>query len=269
MATSEKHDRPDSDPFLARLDAWIEKIQNFRAAYLDLRASTFAPGELDPALLSAGVGAVNTSLRTPGAPADLPVGIFRDKSIPEAIRIYLAAMRRKQTVRDIAVGLKQGGLVSNSKMFETTVTGSLHRMRDAGIVLRFADGWDLAESYPDHIRKSATEPKVKATRRPSKRRKPARAKATKTRSPVRTKPATIAAKAKAVVITLDDRIAYFLRLHASQEFTRVQIGEGIGVTSPVALSLALARLIRYGKADRTTDGRYRAKQAEAEHLKAV
>ena len=33
-----------------------------------------------------------------------------------------------------------------------TVGTALHRLKNEGMVLRFADGWDLASHYPDGLR---------------------------------------------------------------------------------------------------------------------
>jgi hypothetical protein len=87
-----------------------------------------------------------------GRAVDLPVGVFRDKTLREAITILLEAGRRKQTNKEIADGLKKGGIPTTSANFEPTVATALHRMRADGIVLRFDDGWDLASSYPDNLR---------------------------------------------------------------------------------------------------------------------
>ena len=35
--------------------------------------------------------------------------------------------------------------------WEATVTGALHRLKAAGAVLRFKDGWGLADHYPDSL----------------------------------------------------------------------------------------------------------------------
>lgn len=87
-----------------------------------------------------------------GKSIDLPVGIFRDKSLREAIQILLGAGRRKQTNKEIALGLQKGGIPTTSKFFEATVATALSRMKDDGVLLRFPDGWDLSSSYPDSLR---------------------------------------------------------------------------------------------------------------------
>ena len=119
------------------------------------------------------------------APADLPVGVFRDKSIPDAIKLFLAAQRRKQTAKEITAGLLAGGLVSTSIRFDTSVGTGLHRLKAAGVVLRLQDGWDLAESYPEHLRSRivnstrTSKPKSKKT---VKRRRAMPAKSARKRS---------------------------------------------------------------------------------------
>ena len=61
----------------------------------------------------------------------------------------------------------------------------LHRLKAAGVVLRFQDGWDLAESYPEHLRSRivnsarTSKPKSKKT---VKRRRAMTAKSAQKRS---------------------------------------------------------------------------------------
>jgi hypothetical protein len=80
------------------------------------------------------------------------------------LRRYLLAVKRKQTVREIATALKEGGMESTAANWETTVTGALHRLNAVGGVLRFKDGWGLAEFYPEGLRNRIAkdaEPKKK------------------------------------------------------------------------------------------------------------
>jgi hypothetical protein len=85
---------------------------------------------------------------------ELPVGALRGHTLPEAIKIYLEAGNRKQTNKEIALGVKAAGLETNQANLEAGVASALFRMRQAGVVLRFEDGWDLAAHYPEHIRKN-------------------------------------------------------------------------------------------------------------------
>lgn len=118
-----------------------------------------------------------------GAPAtsasaaafDLPMGALRKKSVPDAITLYLAAGHRKQTNKEIAAGILAGGLETGAKNLEASVAATLFRLKKAGLVLRFTDGWDLAEHYPDHIRKKleSTTAAPKKTAKAKRRPKPA------------------------------------------------------------------------------------------------
>jgi hypothetical protein len=127
--------------------------------------------EVAPIVPFIGPGASTTS-----GPIDLPTGAFLGKSIPAAIKLYLGAARRKQTIKDIAAALREGGMESNASNFEGPITGALNRLKAAGEVLRFKDGWALAELYPEHIRSAVAaengKPKKAARKRAAKARRP-------------------------------------------------------------------------------------------------
>ena len=143
----------EQDGFLAMIEAKITALQvlaeSYRAA-ISVGALGQAAGPDSPA--PAAVVGVPDAHQNGTTPVDLPVGVFRDKSIPDAIKLFLAAQRRKQTAKEITAGLLAGGLVSTSIRFDTSVATGLHRLKAAGVVLRFQDGWDLAESYPEPLR---------------------------------------------------------------------------------------------------------------------
>jgi hypothetical protein len=160
---AEKH--PDRDPFIgaieAKIAAWTQVLESYKAAKaLDGGAGVDVPA-----------GAVGR-----GAPVDLPVGTFRDKGVKEAITVYLEAVRRKQTNKEIAEGLKRGGIATTSANFEATVATALLRLRKEGSVLRFPDGWDLASAYPDSLRNrldaDSTPKRGRKRRTPGRKRGP-------------------------------------------------------------------------------------------------
>jgi hypothetical protein len=170
MAAQKKPQAPESGGFLARIDAQIAALQAFREAYLKAVAIGINLAQTGPIFDEGLAGVMHPAGHR--APIELPVGAFRNKSIPEAIKLFLASVRRKQTIRQIAQGLKDGGLESTARNFETTVAGAIYRLQDSGDVLKFKDGWDLALSYPEHIRKSiATDTKPQRKSRKPKRRK--------------------------------------------------------------------------------------------------
>src|SRR5271157_6229432 len=100
-----------------------------------------------------------------GQPIDLPEGAFYGKSLPACVELYLSATpMKKRTNKEIAAALREGGVESNASNFDTVVNGALFGLKKTGKVLRFKDGWGLAEWYPAHIRavtpaKSAKRPK--------------------------------------------------------------------------------------------------------------
>jgi hypothetical protein len=105
----------------------------------------------------------------PFGPVDLPQGALLGMSLPQAIKTYLSAARRKQTTREITNALRENGVESTSRSFENTVATALHRLRQAGDVLKFNDGWALAELYPENLRRNLAAQNEKSA--PKKARK--------------------------------------------------------------------------------------------------
>jgi hypothetical protein len=222
----------ETDPVLARIqakiDAWQAAADSYRAA-LALEQS----GDLE-----GGNG------RRAGVAMELPVGAFRGMKIPDAIKLFLQSARRKQTAREIAAGLREGGMETTAKNFETTVTGALHRMKGDGEVLRFKDGWDLAEAHSAALRnrlakdgKPTKKQAKKASRASAKKRQGKKVSAPK--GP-----------------TLDQRIEAFLRTRPLEWFTPKQVAEALQETDMKVVGMAFARMVRFSKIAKQDDGRY-------------
>ncbi len=165
-------EKPESDPVLAMIEAkiaaWQAVADRYRAA---LAVESGQLGDID---VSAFTSQTPGAGRTPNnAPVDLPTGAFRNTGVAEAIRIYLAAARRKRTVSEIAAALTEGGLVSTAKDFERSLLSTLHRLRESGELLQFKDGWDLAASYPEALRQRLTQGKESVPKRKRKGKKKA------------------------------------------------------------------------------------------------
>lgn len=143
-------------------------------------------GDID---LAATLPAAGTFNGRPFGPVDLPQGALLGMSIPAAIKTYLSAARRKQTTREITTALKENGVETTSRSFENTVTTALHRLKAAGDVLKFNDGWALAELYPENLRSriAAQDQKGGAARKRSGPR------ATRKRAPKRQQPRLLVA----------------------------------------------------------------------------
>jgi len=135
--------------------AWLSAAKSLRAA---LAAETGAQqAEGSPAVTMAS-----------GSGVSFPRGAFHRKTATEAIKIYLEAVRVKQTNKEIAQALKDGGLESTGN-FDNYITHGLFRLKKDGIVLRFDDGWGLAEWYPESFR-ARIEEKAEGTKKRKKRR---------------------------------------------------------------------------------------------------
>lgn len=150
----------------AALDAFITSLENAQAL-----------GALGQAVPG---GSASTGGFTPsGGPAvELPMGALMGKSVSNAIKLYLAACKKKQTVREITDALKEGGVESTSKNFEIIVRNTLRILKAANTVLQFKDGWALAELYPEAIRARISQQQdgPKAPGKKRKKRKKAKAK---------------------------------------------------------------------------------------------
>src|SRR4051794_28742760 len=128
-------EKPDVDGFLAQIEAKIAALIALRDSYLHA-LSVGAIGQL---------GAVDLSALTPSAsggrsdsgPVELPQGALLGKSLPAAIKLYLSAVKRKQTTREVTNAMREGGIESTAANFENNVTSSLHRLRATGDVLKF------------------------------------------------------------------------------------------------------------------------------------
>lgn len=163
-------DKPTQDAFLAAIEA---KIAAWQAVADSYRAAVSLDGHLNDPTLGGAAGTLSLQGHAPKVvhAHALPMGVFRDKSIKEAIAIYLGAGHRKQTNKEIAVGLQKGGIATTAANFEATVATALHRMKEDGTVLRFPDGWDLAASYPDNLRgRLEKENRPRRTRRTASKR---------------------------------------------------------------------------------------------------
>jgi hypothetical protein len=219
----------------SRIAAWQAALHSLKSAM----AGEAGGQGLEGMELTSGVGT-----QSGGLPLDLPEGAFHGKSVPACIKLYLSASRKKKTVKEITAALQEGGVESTSSKFENNVTSSLNRLKVAGEVLRFKDGWGLPEWYPAHIRASAPAGTV------GKRRK-AKKNARKTIPKMLTVSEPIdGSKAKT-----SDRILELLRSKPDREFSNKEIADHIGARFSVT-NLVLGQLRKKGKVKMTAPGTY-------------
>jgi hypothetical protein len=159
MAKDRTQEKPEPGGFLSGIDAKLAALQELRDSYMRaVSVGAISAGDVDFG------AAVTPAARAPSdQPIDLPTGAFLNKSIPEAIKLLCIATKRKYTPTEAAAALRDGGYESTSQDFEKTVSGTMYRMKDQGILLKFKDGFGLAELYPNHLREKLGEPPKAAT----------------------------------------------------------------------------------------------------------
>jgi hypothetical protein len=179
---------PETDSFLATIANKIALLQALAESYRAARdgGAFRLPREGDeiPPPAQSGLRAPST------APVDLPTGAFRTMGMASAVKVYLAAAKRKQSLKEIASALKEGGLATIASDFEKSLNTTLYRLKNEGVLLRFKDGWDLADAYPEHFRQ-----RLAKDSQPTKKQTRAKAKRTRTKRSAKT-PRTAKASAK-------------------------------------------------------------------------
>jgi hypothetical protein len=236
--------------FTAVVEAKIRALQ----AVLESVKSAVAVGAFG------GAEGIDLSAATPslssgdlGQPIDLPEGAFNGKSLPACVKLYLSSAKRKKTLKEIATALRDGGVESTSGNFENVVNGALVRLRKAGEVLRFKDGFGLTEWYPANMR--TVTPPAKPGAKGKKKGKKAKTKAS---SAIRT------AKAESRNVTEiakpDDkpqpRILGFFKT-TQREITANEVATALGLKIQTA-HLILAKLAHQKKIEKLASGSFKA-----------
>ena len=146
----------------------LENI-NYGAILADMKAKRAALdasiSALETALASGALGQASDASAPSDAgaaagvitgPVDLPKGALMGKSVPVAIKLYLEATKRKQKPQEIAAAISQLGVESIAKNFGIVVGTALKRLKAAGEVMIFKDGWGLSSWAPPSMQKPIT-----------------------------------------------------------------------------------------------------------------
>jgi hypothetical protein len=190
-----------------------------------------------------------------GHPIDLPKGAFHGKSVPACVELYLSAGKVKRTNKEIAAALRKGGVESNAKDFDTVVNGALFGLKKAGKLLRFDDGWGLAEWYPAHIRAVAP-----VSSNGSKKAKKTKKKHSRKGAPAKTvvEPKTAPKPAaKPAVVSPAQRIDELLHSKPGVEFELSAVAATLGLGVQFT-RLNMGKLVKAGKVERTSQDKYRS-----------
>jgi hypothetical protein len=203
-------------------------------------------------------GAGNGGPNSPGTPMDLPKGAFLGKNMTEAILLYLSAVRQRKTVREIATALLEGGIVSTSGKFTGVVQAKMQGLKGSGQVLKFADGWGLAEWYPAGFRSSA-EKAAKATKKAKRRKTGPNSANRKARAQPDPKPQPEAHTEKpGAQISIESHFD----ANPGAEFSTAELSKALGIKIGAA-NLVCAKLAHRGKLEKTQAGKYRSAKLHA------
>jgi hypothetical protein len=220
-----------------------KKIAALQAILVSLKSAS-AIGALGAAVEGIDLPTIPLSNGDLGQPMDLPDGAFLGKSVPSCIKLYLSAAKKKKTIKEIAIALREGGVESTSDSFENVVTGAINRLKGAGEVLRFKDGWGLSEWYPANMRGSAPS----GGKRPKKKTKNAR------KVPSPNIGSTLPVKVKA-----NERAIDLLRSGKKADYGLMEIGSHLGMGEQGA-RLIIGKLVKAGKVEKTAHQTYRIPQ---------
>lgn len=217
----------------AALDAFIASLE-----------AAIAAGALGFQVGDATVVGEAVSVSINERPVELPVGAFLNKSLTASIKLYLAAVKKKQTIKEIATALQEGGAESTGSSMEKVVSGTLYRLQKEGDVLKFKDGWSLAEHYNESLRSRLSQNQKPARKGKKRGPKPKVGKGQRS---------TGMPKAKATTTGIEA----ILHLDRTKAFTVAEIASKLGTTA-TGLQLTLGKMAKARKAERCPDGRYRA-----------
>jgi hypothetical protein len=225
----------------------IADLQTKRAA---IDAAIMSLVAASGAMVPVGDGSVSYAQQADSRPVELPRGAFLGKSLPAAVKLYLSAVVKKKTIKEIATALREGGVESTSDNFEGVITGCVHRMKSNGELLQFKDGWALAEFYPQHIRASLSQ-------QTGAKGKAAKKKATKThKNPKSAKTAPSASQKPVSADGLEQRIESFALAHQGEWVTFKDVANALPGTLPSVVSLTLGRMAKKRGWEKNEEGKY-------------
>jgi hypothetical protein len=191
---------------------------------------------------------------------EVPAGAFFGKSIPEAAKLYLQIVKRKQNSKEIAEGLKQGGMESTSKNFVNIVHSGIDRASKnptTGILKLGKALWGLTEWYPRGVASAAAAPKNAKKKNKAKR-------VSKASDKAETKKAAAPAAAASVTPApspvpkpqsgeFTKRVVGLLSQLPSKEFTLDELGKQLGA-KPFVVKMQMQKLVKNQLVEKTARG---------------
>lgn len=249
-----------------------EKGIDYSAILADLESKRSvldaAIGSLRTAIAAGALGSANgvsyvnvaASVVSPSSTAgEIPVGAFLGRSIPDAAKLCLQIAKRQMTTREIAEGLKKGGIVSTGKTsFSAIVHAVLTRAsKSGGGIVKFDKShWGLAGWLPPGLRTTQGSPEAgRSRKKKSKRQRIVSAPVRVTPEPTK----VTTADSGHHPAKLSERAIEFLKAHPSDAFTAKELSEHFGIHHKV-ISMTLARPVKSGLIRMFAPGTYTAAQ---------
>jgi hypothetical protein len=173
--------------------------------------------------------------------AEIPDGAFNGKTVSEAIKLYLSAVKKKQKTRQIVEALKRGGIESTSDNFGNIVYNALDRMRSiSGEIAKVDKEWGLSEWY--HFGMRSGTPLKRATKN-ARTKKQKRPRSRENRTPSEE--------------GLPSRIENFLASTPESSYTPTEIATALSV-KPISVNVRLKRMLDRSRIAKVGPGQYRA-----------
>lgn len=241
--------------------AFLSDLEAKKAA-LEQTIASFRQAMALGALGQTGDGGPIPSLAAPSlSGGEVPTGAFLGLNVPEATKLYLEIVKKKQTTKEITEGLKKGGIHSTSEFFLKTVYAALTRMSQPPnpSVVKVGSQWGLATWFPKGI--ASGNPQGK------------RAKKKKAAKPKTTPASPHQAEASTQVATMSspgatERIASLLQSAPGLEFSGTELAARFNL-QPAIAHMLVGKLIQKHKAEKTAGGKYRAVSAAPQAAHAV
>ncbi len=214
------------------------------------------------ALGQGGDSSAQPSLAASPFGGEVPTGAFLGKSIPEAAKLYLEIVKKKQTTKEIADALEKGGMETNSKSFTKTVHTALTRARQGAnaSLVQVGKHWGLVGWFPKGVVSGVGAAKPSKTKKKKAAAKPSMAAGAKTVAPEQPAAAVkpekhTAAKGQKKGGTREQIVAV-LEATPGVELTAKDIAEKTGMKIQVA-HMCLGQLVNAHRAEKTASGAYR------------
>jgi hypothetical protein len=239
---------------------------DYSAIVADLEAKKAAIDAMLASIRSAmALGALGQASDSPGMPGgasassmfggDVPDGAFLGKSIPEATKLYLEIVKKKQTTREVAEALVKGGMESTSTNFGNIVHAVLNRTRKSpnSPFVKLGSHWGLKVWYPKGIGVTASVPPKKGKKKSRKATKSAESEPKAKAQTVVSGPQVVSDSGASS--SQSERVLKLLRTIRGMEFTSQDIATQLGL-SPKIVPLTMGNLVRSHKVNKTAEGKF-------------